>query len=405
MRDMPIPYQVFISYSHADQITAMQFSSTLQRKNIPTWIDRTGLPSGTPNWNTAIRDALRSSLAFLLLASPQTGRSDVVFGEIAVAKSLGIPIYPLWVQGDDWSECIPLDMVHTQYIDCRDERYSSGISQIATILQETLTRRHPKHCLYTSDYFSSDRELRLPPDYQLIYLKEVYLSKIRNRLFQSIKTDSTQSENGDFFIALCPHAYPSLRSLLDDLYQEYLRDRFGPYTYGSSWILGGNDKYSWYAKRLFVPWEWLGRPSEQPLASYYHTWEDSPPDFLYSVPDPDFSLVSPSRNPLTGELEPPLYGLLDLQILEGPLESAFGIATNNRKIATLLMFGMELNPKNSYYFFDLLRTPVRPEYLASEFKDIRIKQVPPTTEVTQYKYQFVFTSRFFGAERRAFIVE
>jgi TIR domain len=398
MRDVLIPYQVFISYAHIDDEVAAIIRTDLQQKSIPIWIDRTGLPSGTPNWSTAIRNALRSSCALLLLASPQSGQSNVVHGEIDEAKRLGIPIFPLWVQGNEWSECIPLDMARTQYIDCRNEHYASGISQIATILQETLTKSRPKHCLYTGEYLCSQGKLLLPPDYSLIYLnKEAPLSYFHNSFSRSINAALGQSISGEVFIALCPNAFPSLRYMLDDLYLEYLSNRYNPYTYGSKWILGFDRKYGFSrgVTRLLVPWEWLTKPAEQPLASYYHTWEDSPIDFYYRVYDPDFSLRFP-----IGPFSAP-----DLQIINRPLESVIGIATNSRKVAALLSYG-DLDSKRFSYFLNLLYSPIDPNYRIPELKDISIKEVDATTvNSARYRYQFVFTSYFSEGEKRVFIVD
>jgi hypothetical protein len=67
MINEPIPQHVFVSYSRADQTTVDTIIMALQNKGITFWIDRTGLRTGTPNWNTAIRTALRNSLAVLLM--------------------------------------------------------------------------------------------------------------------------------------------------------------------------------------------------------------------------------------------------------------------------------------------------------------------------------------------------
>jgi hypothetical protein len=51
-----------------------------------------------------------------------------------------------------------------------------------------------------------------------------------------------------------------VHAFLDELYLGYLRDRFKPFTYGSSWILEAVD--SLFSNLLVVPWSWLvGNPS------------------------------------------------------------------------------------------------------------------------------------------------
>ena len=106
------------------------------------------------------------------MASPHAGQSNAVFGELAVARDLGCQIYPLWIAGDQWSECAPVEMLYTQRIDCRGDSYDSGLSQVARELHELIANRLPKHCLYTGEYLRSHQEFQLPSDYLLIHLNE-----------------------------------------------------------------------------------------------------------------------------------------------------------------------------------------------------------------------------------------
>src|SRR5437879_938841 len=99
MTQIPIPEHVFISYSHDDEEFVKKIGSDLEKAGINIWIDRTGLTPGTQNWNNAIRDAISRSFAVLLIASPDSGQSSFVQGELSVADSYGCPVYPAWVAG------------------------------------------------------------------------------------------------------------------------------------------------------------------------------------------------------------------------------------------------------------------------------------------------------------------
>jgi hypothetical protein len=52
--------------------------------------------------------------------------------------------------------------------------------------------------------------------------------------------------------------YSCVQAFLDELYISYVKDRFKPYTYGSSWILKAENSH--YSNLLLVPWSWLVGP-------------------------------------------------------------------------------------------------------------------------------------------------
>lgn len=122
------PY-VFISYSREDIQFVRRFAADLQVAGVNIWIDQIGLNPGTPNWDTALRDAVRGSTAFLLIASPHSRASNYVADEIALARMYNRPIFPIWANGDAFIDSIPMGMGRTQYIDARgDKTYTTAIS-------------------------------------------------------------------------------------------------------------------------------------------------------------------------------------------------------------------------------------------------------------------------------------
>src|SRR2546423_1154296 len=97
--EIVIPEHMFISYSHLDREFCNRLIADLQGAGVNVWVDRYGLEPGTSSWNRAIRDAIRRSFAILLLASPNSEQSDVVQGELSLARSYECHIYPLWISG------------------------------------------------------------------------------------------------------------------------------------------------------------------------------------------------------------------------------------------------------------------------------------------------------------------
>jgi formylglycine-generating enzyme required for sulfatase activity len=128
---------VFISYSSRDNEYVERLIADLQAQDVNIWIDHLSLKAGTRNWENAIRRAIRDCCAVVLVASPSSFQSEYVHGELAVAKDYGRPVYPLWVSGKQWIDCVPMDMSKVQYIDGRGDAYPAAIPQIIEALGGT----------------------------------------------------------------------------------------------------------------------------------------------------------------------------------------------------------------------------------------------------------------------------
>jgi hypothetical protein len=78
---------LFVSYSSEDKTTVDPFISDLERHGLRVWIDRNDLPKDTADWQESIRGAIRDTLAVLLVATPNSRKSPVVYGELEVART------------------------------------------------------------------------------------------------------------------------------------------------------------------------------------------------------------------------------------------------------------------------------------------------------------------------------
>ncbi|GCE06803.1 nSTAND1 domain-containing NTPase [Dictyobacter aurantiacus] len=121
---------VFISYSRADKELVDRLRRDLYTHGISAWIDQESIQPGTPDWEEALRSAVRSSNAVLLIASPRARSSRYVKDELRIAEMYRRPIYPVWVAGDQWMEAIPIGWGSTQYIDARADNYTQAIQAI-----------------------------------------------------------------------------------------------------------------------------------------------------------------------------------------------------------------------------------------------------------------------------------
>ncbi len=230
---------IFISYSRRDSSFVDTLSQRLQDNDIAVWVDTHGLEPGTPNWEQSIRHAIEDASAVLLVASPSSRQSVFVQGELSLANLHQCPVYPVWVNGDEWIEAIPLGMVNYQYIDCREENLQSGIRSIIDTM---------KSILDTSS--------------------TITISLASHERIQ-INIDQ-------FGTAL---------DALNHLYLNYLQGWYLPFTYGIDWVLGNIE-----TKELAVPWDWLSvydvdlhGTGNFPL--WYLTWGKEPPSIINFEPN------------------------------------------------------------------------------------------------------------------------
>src|SRR5258708_39051958 len=106
---------VFISYSHYNQMFVERLRTDILAAGLSVWIDHEGLQPGTDNWEKAIRAAIQGVESVVYVASETAYASNYCQSELAVARAYDRKIYPVFAQGDNFVNCIPLGMTHVQY--------------------------------------------------------------------------------------------------------------------------------------------------------------------------------------------------------------------------------------------------------------------------------------------------
>src|SRR6266516_3726612 len=129
-----VPF-VFLSYARKDYTHVLRLKEDLRLRGIAVWLDKEALRAGTSDWEEALRTAIKAASALILVASPDARRSRHVKDEIRVAEMYQLPIYPLWISGDQWIDAIPLGMGSTQHIDARGASYGEAIDQLVQVLK------------------------------------------------------------------------------------------------------------------------------------------------------------------------------------------------------------------------------------------------------------------------------
>jgi WD40 repeat protein/type II secretory pathway predicted ATPase ExeA len=132
---MPSNGYVFVTYSRTDTAVVNRLVADLREQGIEAWIDRFDLELGTPDWEEAIRTAIRGARAVLLIATPASRRSRYVKDELGIASMYRRAIYPVWAEGDEWMESVPLGLGSFQAIDARSDAYNEALKQLSTALK------------------------------------------------------------------------------------------------------------------------------------------------------------------------------------------------------------------------------------------------------------------------------
>lgn len=350
-RNPTIPEHIFISFSQDDRAIAEKIVDALRRRDIPVWIDYSKLPPGTPDWEAEIREAIEKSFAVVVLASPQSRASKYVRGELILAESKGRQIYPFWIGGTEWSDCIPLGMTYAQFIDGRDDRAEVGGAELCQLLERHMRSATPKHYLVTPLWRQTERK-REATNWMSKGTKTITRA-LPPPGFATIELTGEEArwEGGGSAVFVRIADYLSIHSLLDDLYLYYLIDQFEPFTYGSIWTL---EEKPDYCARLLVPWSWLlnrQASSEMPSEWLHHT----------ALRDCGLLPASTWRIRKTDELEPR------------------GLAVNDERIWQAI----QRSPKAEHFLLG---------------RQILLDQ--PIAEVSAAcRYRFVFSGRrFFGGE-------
>jgi formylglycine-generating enzyme required for sulfatase activity len=125
---------LFISYSRKDFAFVNRLRDDLKAHGIPYWIDQEGLSPGTPNWERAIKDAIRTGSAVLWIVTPASNDSEYVYSELAIAEMYKRHIYPVWADGDNWVDCVPMGKHRIQNVDMRGSSYAAGLEQLLAAL-------------------------------------------------------------------------------------------------------------------------------------------------------------------------------------------------------------------------------------------------------------------------------
>lgn len=85
---------VFISYARKDRLFVETLKGELRSIDLKVWVDTENLRAGE-DWREGIDEAIKSSLLFIIVMTPEAKASEYVTYEWSFAMGLGITIIPI----------------------------------------------------------------------------------------------------------------------------------------------------------------------------------------------------------------------------------------------------------------------------------------------------------------------
>ncbi|HLQ29110.1 MAG TPA: toll/interleukin-1 receptor domain-containing protein [Ktedonobacteraceae bacterium] len=156
------PY-VFISYSRLEEVFAKRLEQDLRAHGLRVWRDEPNITPGSSDWEASIRNAISHAYAVVLIASPSVIKSLYIKGELNLAKRyLPRRIYPVWIEGTDWLDCVPLDFINTQYIDMRKGKYETGLNTLVNVLKTAEASSEQDTAIDRQDIVNRQQKAYLP---------------------------------------------------------------------------------------------------------------------------------------------------------------------------------------------------------------------------------------------------
>ncbi|MGH2411602.1 MAG: toll/interleukin-1 receptor domain-containing protein, partial [Chloroflexota bacterium] len=127
---------VYIAHAQPDGALVQRLCADLRGQGISAWIADHDLVPGTPSWEQGLREAIRAASALVLVTSPATRASRYLGDELRIAELYGRRVYPLWIAGEQWMECVPLGWGGLQYLDARGGRYAAALASLGAELRQ-----------------------------------------------------------------------------------------------------------------------------------------------------------------------------------------------------------------------------------------------------------------------------
>src|SRR6266566_3710467 len=138
---LAIPTSPFVflacSYADNDKAVVTQLKTVLQKRGITLWSSRNIGRQGLEQPRKALREVVRAAQVILLIVSPEARSSRHVHEALEVGRMYQRPVCAVWVEGEDWQECLPPDEKELSIrIDARMSDDPGLFEEIVILLQQ-----------------------------------------------------------------------------------------------------------------------------------------------------------------------------------------------------------------------------------------------------------------------------
>jgi hypothetical protein len=135
---------LFISYSKKDLDFVRYLRALLAAEGFEVWFDQELHPG--EDWWDELEGKIRGCAAFVVVMSPDAKNSRYVRRELLLAESLNLPIFPVLLSGEVWSNLADL-----QYADMRQGLHAKLPSKLLSSLKAVLSP-HAKSIRFSIEY-------------------------------------------------------------------------------------------------------------------------------------------------------------------------------------------------------------------------------------------------------------
>jgi hypothetical protein len=133
--NMNVHPHVFLSYTRRDAEIMHRVRDTLRDEGLNVWVDE-GIEPGTPLWDRAVEDGLKTANCMLVILTPNVIDSKGVRDEIHFAGLHHVHIFTALAQGEP-SAAIPYTLSGNQFVDIRTN-YTTNMARLITAIQNHL---------------------------------------------------------------------------------------------------------------------------------------------------------------------------------------------------------------------------------------------------------------------------
>ena len=255
----------------------------LMSEGVTVWMDQADLHPGT-EWQGTIEKAIEDASHMIVLLSKRSLGSPEVAAEWNIALTLRRTIIPVLIE----EVSIPFRLRPFQALRISDVALDEDVHRLLAVLPKDRT---PRHRLVDDSFEVHDSDTALI----------------------DLWCDRESYEMGQLpRVAVTVNRYDSVKSILDDIYSNYLGSKVRPYTYGAEWILAGYN--------IVAPIEWVDCPGTA-LQDVNLKWASfCPPSKIGLSPGTTWGIYAGSA--LTGRLQ----------------SGVFGVVTRNSRLAAMLRY-------------------------------------------------------------------